>query len=81
MGDNRASVELLRPLLQPKRKEKLSPQQEYEVVRRLSAINHATGAFMAALPLVQRGVVLAQQLDRPCSLQHAVALKGAIHRA
>jgi hypothetical protein len=27
-GNSRAGVELLRPLLQPKRREKLSPQQE-----------------------------------------------------
>jgi tetratricopeptide (TPR) repeat protein len=75
-GNYRAGVELLRPLLQPKRKQKLSPQQEHEAVSCLGVCYRALLDFKAALPYAQRLVVLAQQLLGPRSVGHAQALKG-----
>jgi tetratricopeptide (TPR) repeat protein len=75
-GNYRGCVELLQPLLRPKRKEKLSPQQEYVVVARLGCCYRFLGDFKAAFPHTQRRVVLAQQLGGPRSDIHAEALKG-----
>jgi hypothetical protein len=75
-GNYRAGVELLRLLLRPKRKEKLPAQQEYQAVARLSDCYRCLLDFKAALPHVQRWVVLAQQLFGPRSDGHAQALKG-----
>jgi tetratricopeptide (TPR) repeat protein len=74
-GNYRGCVELLRQLLQPKR-EKLSPQQEFEVVACLGSCYRALLDLRAALPHAQRCVVLAQQLFGPRSVGHAQALKG-----
>ncbi len=52
-GNYRGCVELLRPLLE--RKEKLSPQQEFQVVSWLSTRYRVLGACKAALPHAQRG--------------------------
>ncbi len=62
---------MLLPLLQPKRKQKLSPQQEYEAV-----CYRSLDDFTASLPHALRGVVLAQQLFSLRSAAHAAALKG-----
>ncbi len=75
-GNYRAGVELVRPLLQPKRNEKLSPQQEYQAVACLGSCYGYLLDFKAALPHAQRAVVLAQQLFGPRSVNHAQALNG-----
>jgi tetratricopeptide (TPR) repeat protein len=75
-GNYRAGVELVRPLLQAKRKEKLSPQQEHDAAALLGDCYRLLHDFKAALLLVQRGVVLSQQRFGPRSEGHAQALKG-----
>jgi hypothetical protein len=74
-GNYRGAVALLRPLLRPRAKEKLSLQQECGVVAWLSACYRFLGDYKSALPLAQRQVALEQQLHSPRSRQHAVALK------
>ena len=75
-GNYRDGVELLLPFLRPKHKDKLSPQQELDVVVWLGACYRRLGDSKAALPHAQRHVVLEQQLSGPRSLGHAMALKG-----
>ncbi len=75
-GDYRGAVALLEPLLRPRAKEKLSPQQESNVVGWLSTCYRFLFDFKAALPHVQRLLALEKQLHGPLSLQNATALKG-----
>ncbi len=71
---------MLLPLLRAK--EKLSPQQELNVVNGLSTCYRFLHDEKAALPHEQRGVVLTQQLFGARSKEHAEALKGLcmVHR-
>jgi tetratricopeptide (TPR) repeat protein len=71
-GNYRGAVSLLQPLL----KEKLSPQQERDVVMWLSSCYRSLNDYKAALPHAQRGVVLVQEVHGSRSLNHALALKG-----
>jgi hypothetical protein len=73
-GNYRACVELLRALLRPKRKQKLSPPQRLFVMY-LGCCYRALHDFKAALPHTQRRMVLAQHLFGPRSHGHAQALK------
>jgi hypothetical protein len=75
VGNYRGMVVLLEPLMHPRSKEKLSPQQECGVVAWLSESYRALGDLKAALPLAQRWVALDQQLHGPRSRRHARALK------
>jgi tetratricopeptide (TPR) repeat protein len=74
-GNYRGAVALLEPLLRPPAKEKLSPQQERDVVMWLSDRHRFLGDYKAALPHTQRLLALEQQLHGPRSRQHAEALK------
>ncbi len=74
-GNYRGAVALLE-LLRPRAKEKLSPQQECNVVGWLSTCYRFLDDFKAALPHAQRLLALQQQLHGPRSWQHAEALKG-----
>jgi tetratricopeptide (TPR) repeat protein len=72
-GNYRGALEVLRPFLLAR--EKLSPLQERNVVGVAIGCYRALLDYKAALPLVQRGVVLEQQLAGPRSLRHAQALQ------
>jgi tetratricopeptide (TPR) repeat protein len=74
-GNYRGAVALLEPLLRPRPKEKLSPQQECDVVERLSACYRVLDDDKAALPHTQRWLALEKQLHGPRSRRHAGALK------
>jgi tetratricopeptide (TPR) repeat protein len=76
MGNYRGAAELLRPLLRPKAKEKLSLQQERDAVSLLSDCYRFLNDYKAALQHEQRNVELVQRLHGTRSLQHARALKG-----
>ena len=75
-GNYRGVVELLLPFTRPKQREKLSPQQELDVVMTLTGCYRCLLDFKAALPYAERHVVLEQQLHGPRSLERALALKG-----
>ena len=74
VGNYRGGVALLLPLLRAK--DKLSPRQEYHVVNCLSQCYRFLRDDKAALPHVERKLVLAQNLFGPRSLGHAGALQG-----
>jgi hypothetical protein len=73
-GNYRGALALLVPLLRAK--EKLSPQQELKVVRRLSNCYRFLYDYKTALPHAQRGLVLTKQLFGARSKEHAMALWG-----
>jgi hypothetical protein len=73
-GNYRGVLALLLPLLRAK--EKLSPQQELDVVDYLSNCVRFLRDFKAALPHQQRRLVLTKQLFGPRSRVHAQAFKG-----
>jgi hypothetical protein len=79
-GNYRGALALLLPLLRAK--EKLSPQQELNVVNGLSNCYRFLEDEKAALPHEQRGLVLTKQLFDARSKEHAEALKGLcmVHR-
>jgi tetratricopeptide (TPR) repeat protein len=73
-GNYRGALALLLPLLRAK--EKLSPQQEIEVVNWLNICYRFLDDYKAALPHKQRGLVLTKQLFGARSKEHAWALQG-----
>jgi tetratricopeptide (TPR) repeat protein len=75
VGNYRGAVSLLEPLLRPRAKEKLSPQQECDVVACLSSSYGFLSDEKSALPHTQRWVALEKQLHGPRSQHRAVALK------
>jgi tetratricopeptide (TPR) repeat protein len=79
-GNYRGALKLLRPFFLAR--EKLSPQQERNVLVLTSGCYCLLLDFKAALPLVQRWVVLDQQLAGPRSQRHAKALQQLcmVHR-
>jgi tetratricopeptide (TPR) repeat protein len=72
-GNYRGALELVRPFLLAR--EKLSPQQERNVMLVAIGCYRALLDFKAALLLAQRFVVLEQQLAGPRSLRHAKVLQ------
>jgi tetratricopeptide (TPR) repeat protein len=79
-GNYRGALALLLPLLRAK--EKLSPQQELEVVDWLSECYRFLDDEKAALPHQERRVVLTKQLFGARSFEYARALQGLcmVHR-
>jgi hypothetical protein len=73
-GNYRGAVALLEPLLRPRAKEKLSPQQECDVVGLLSSCYRFLDDDKAALPHAQQRLALEQHL-------HCQGFEGAVHGA
>jgi tetratricopeptide (TPR) repeat protein len=71
-GNYRGALALLLPLL----REKLSPQQELDVVDWLSGCYRFLYDNKSSLPHIQRAVVLTKELYGACSKELALALKG-----